>query len=126
MERQAKKWRIFKERVSPLLTDPMWAVWSPDFEETLFESHAEAIDYLSGIHISEYPHCNSEVLHAPRTCHYCDAYPNRQAMRAASSTPFTPPEANGWSGNVAVRAGETHTHMGIDYIVGSDRDTSST
>lgn len=48
-----------------------------------------------------YPHCNSEVLHAPGTCQYCDMYPDRQAMRAAGNTPFTPAESNGWYGNVA-------------------------
>ena len=66
-----------------------------------------------------YPHCNSEVLHAPGDCFYCDLYPSRQAQRQASNTPFTPMEANGWSGNVAVKAGESHTHMGATYVVGS-------
>jgi hypothetical protein len=50
---------------------------------------------------AEFPHCNSEVLHAPGTCRYCDMYPERQAARTASKTPFTPAEANGWYGNVA-------------------------
>lgn len=48
-----------------------------------------------------YPHCNTEVLHAPGTCAYCDEFPDRQAQRVASNTPFTPAEANGWYGNVA-------------------------
>jgi hypothetical protein len=51
--------------------------------------------------MAEMPHCNSEVLHAPGTCVYCDEFPERQAMRSASNTPFTPAEANGWGGNVA-------------------------
>lgn len=51
-----------------------------------------------------YPHCNQEVLHAPGTCQYCDMYPERQAMRSASKTPYTPAEANGWYGNVATPA----------------------
>lgn len=50
----------------------------------------------------EYPHCNPEVLHAPGICYYCDHYPSRQAARAASRATFSPPEANGWMGNVAV------------------------
>jgi hypothetical protein len=45
---------------------------------------------------AEFPHCNSDVLHAPGTCHYCDDYPDRQALRAAGGTPFTPAESNGW------------------------------
>lgn len=68
----------------------------------------------------EYPHCNSEVLHAPGVCHYCDQYPDRQKTRAASGTAFTPPQANGWSGNVAVKSGELHTHLGATFIAGLD------
>lgn len=49
-----------------------------------------------------YPHCNGEVLHAPGHCVYCDAFPDRQSVRAASGGAFTPDEANGWQGNVAV------------------------
>lgn len=64
------------------------------------------------------PHCNAEVLHAPGQCHYCDHYPDRQAARAASGGSFSPPEANGWSGNVAVKSGEIHEHMGARYTVG--------
>jgi hypothetical protein len=50
---------------------------------------------------AQFPHCNSEVLHAPGTCTYCDLYADRQQIRIASNTPFTPAEANGWYGNVA-------------------------
>ena len=66
----------------------------------------------------EAPHCNSEVLHAPGECYYCDHYPKRQAARLAAGEPFSPPEANGWSGNVAVKAGQQHEHLGASYIVG--------
>lgn len=59
-----------------------------------------------------YPHCNSEVLHAPGRCVYCDHFPERQMMREAGGTPFTPDESNGWSGNTAAPAGKPHTHMG--------------
>lgn len=48
-----------------------------------------------------FPHCNTEVLHAPGTCWACDLYPNRQHIRKASGTPWTPSEANGWGGNIA-------------------------
>jgi hypothetical protein len=64
----------------------------------------------------EFPHCNSEVLHAPGTCVYCDDFPDKQTARAVSGTPFTPAEANGWSGNVAVADGEVHSHMGATFI----------
>lgn len=51
----------------------------------------------------KFPHCNSEKLHAPGVCEYCDRYPSRQAARAASGSSFSTPEANGWYGNVAVK-----------------------
>ena len=51
-------------------------------------------------------HCNPEVLHAPGECDFCDEYPDRQAARAASGGGFTPPESNGWHGNVAQRRAE--------------------
>lgn len=66
----------------------------------------------------EFPHCNSETLHAPGDCYYCDHYPSRQAMRAASGSSFSTLEANGWSGNVAVKTGEVHEHMGASFVVG--------
>lgn len=66
----------------------------------------------------EFPHCNSETLHAPGTCYYCDFFPSRQAVRAASGSSFSTPEANGWSGNIAVKAGEIHEHMGASFVVG--------
>lgn len=72
-----------------------------------------------------YPHCNSETLHAPGDCYYCDQYPTRQAARAASGSSFSTPEANGWSGNVAVKAGETAEHMGARYTVGESPRESS-
>lgn len=58
---------------------------------------------------AEFPHCNSEVLHAPGECIYCDRYPERQKVRAAGKTPFTPNESNGWYGNVARRETEVST-----------------
>ena len=69
----------------------------------------------------EFPHCNPEVLHAPGECYYCDQFPERQARWQAAQMAFTPNEANGWSGNVAVKAGEVHEHLGGRYVVGSSR-----
>lgn len=48
-----------------------------------------------------YPHCNTEVLHAPGECVYCDMYPERQQARIAGGSPFSPKLANGWRGNIA-------------------------
>lgn len=73
--------------------------------------------------MAEHPHCNAEVLHAPGECYVCDKYPERQAMRKAGKTPFTPNESNGWSGNVAAPAGSVHSHMGFTYIVGWEDTT---
>lgn len=62
----------------------------------------------------QYPHCNTEVLHAPGVCDYCDHYPDRQAARAASGGAFTPPEANGWYGNVAQRLSSSVEERSLD------------
>lgn len=66
------------------------------------------------------PHCNQDVIHAPGECYYCDKVPELQRIRQASGTPFTPNESNGWSGNVAVKAGERHQHLGVPYVVGGE------
>lgn len=85
------------------------------------------LNYLSGSIMSEgyingkdykFPHCNSAMLHAPGECYYCDHYPKRQHAWIDSGQPFTPNESNGWSGNVAVKAGEVHTHLLSTYVVG--------
>ena len=68
--------------------------------------------------MAEHPHCNPDILHAPKTCFYCDKYEDRQLLRQVMGLPFTPPEANGWSGNVAVQRGQEHTHLGATYVVG--------
>lgn len=70
--------------------------------------------------MAPYPHCNPETIHSPGTCYYCDLHPDLQAARRGSGRPFSPAEGNGWSGNVAVRAGEVHSHMGATFIVGAD------
>lgn len=44
------------------------------------------------------PHCNPDVVHAPGDCVFCDETPGWQD----GVTEFTPAEANGWGGNVAV------------------------
>lgn len=68
--------------------------------------------------MAEFPHCNSTTIHGPGACYYCDRFPHLQRARAESGQPFSSPQANGWSGNVAVRAGETHSHMGVEFVVG--------
>lgn len=69
--------------------------------------------------MAEYPHCNTTTIHAPGECHYCDMHPDLQEARSLSGVPFSSNEANGWSGNVAVKAGERHTHLGATYTVGA-------
>lgn len=51
--------------------------------------------------MATYPHCNADVIHAPGTCVFCDEHPERQRVRAAGGTPFTPAESNRWYGNTA-------------------------
>lgn len=67
--------------------------------------------------MAEFPHCSTETIHAPGDCYYCDLYPQLQAAREVSGIAFSTPEANGRSGNVAIKAGETHTHMGATWTV---------
>lgn len=69
--------------------------------------------------ISQFPHCDSRVLHAPGECKYCDEHPDWQALRISWGIAFTGYEpdkgelpcpawyARGencqkWSGNIAV------------------------
>ncbi len=35
------------------------------------------------------PHCDERVLHAPRVCRYCDAFPQRQTDREVQGINFT-------------------------------------
>jgi len=42
-----------------------------------------------------FPHCDQRILHAPTECSYCDAYPERQALRQAWGICFTGYEPDG-------------------------------
>jgi hypothetical protein len=42
--------------------------------------------------IPQFPHCDARVLHAPKTCDYCDQHPEWQALRVAWGIAFT-----GWT-----------------------------
>ena len=39
--------------------------------------------------ISQFPHCDSKVLHAPTECEYCDMHPDWQALRIQWGIAFT-------------------------------------
>jgi len=39
--------------------------------------------------ISQFPHCDQRVLHAPGHCQYCDAHPDWQELREAWGINFT-------------------------------------
>ncbi len=71
---------------------------------------------------AKYPHCNQDILHAPGECFYCDKYPERQYVKYVLDGEFSNNEANGWSGNVAVKEGQTHTHMGITFKVNDEQE----
>ena len=36
-----------------------------------------------------FPHCDSNVLHEPKSCEFCDLYPEAQAERVAKGINFT-------------------------------------
>ena len=73
------------------------------------------------------PHCDSDVLHAPGECEFCDHYSKRQAQRVADGINFTghrdaskkpcPSEERRplelierWGGNVAAQGGTLKPH----------------
>lgn len=39
--------------------------------------------------MAQFPHCDSNVLHAPGECKYCDMHPQEQIQRAFSGINFT-------------------------------------
>lgn len=56
------------------------------FEDGKLYVSDEAISTLSQ---APFPHCDSEVLHAPGECVYCDHYPHAQAERSVLGINFT-------------------------------------
>lgn len=44
------------------------------------------------------PHCNSQVLHVPGVCEFCDEYPDWQQARILAKTEFSPTDLP-WAGN---------------------------
>jgi hypothetical protein len=49
--------------------------------------------------ISQFPHCDQRILHAPGECEYCDAHPEWQELREAWGIAFTghPPADDEWT-----------------------------
>ncbi len=39
--------------------------------------------------ITQFPHCDQRILHAPGECEYCDAHPDWQALRQGWGIAFT-------------------------------------
>ena len=49
------------------------------------------------LHQSQYPHCDSRILHSPGKCMYCDKHPEWQELRLAWHIAFTgDAPAEGW------------------------------
>jgi len=44
---------------------------------------------MSSNYKAPYPHCDSNVLHFPKFCVYCDQYPEKQAERIDKGINFT-------------------------------------
>jgi hypothetical protein len=74
-------------------------------------------------HVSQFPHCDQRILHAPGECQYCDAHPEWQELRIKWGIAFTGYEPEGkelpcpadyargdshklWYGNVAKPEGD--------------------
>ena len=45
--------------------------------------------------ITQFPHCDQRILHAPGECNYCDENPNWQELRVAWGIAFTNYEPEG-------------------------------
>jgi hypothetical protein len=41
------------------------------------------------VKMTVFPHCDQRILHAPSECHYCDRYPEWQALREAWGIAYT-------------------------------------
>ena len=39
--------------------------------------------------VTQYPHCDQRILHAPNECEYCDMYPQWQQLREVWNINFT-------------------------------------
>jgi len=103
-------------------------------KEHIFDLHYGKDRHLGGDmrereYITQFPHCDQRVLHAPGECEYCDAHPDWQELREAWCINFTgnhitndtynrkylpcPSEVarpldliNQWDGNVPFKNGE--------------------
>lgn len=74
------------ELLSVLKSDPKIAeINKPDYPRTIVASAMPIED----IDNAPYPHCDSDVLHAPGECEFCDHYPDRQNERAVAGINFT-------------------------------------
>lgn len=86
----------------------------------------------TGHKISQFPHCDPRILHAPNECEYCDMHSDWQELRLAWHISFTgyspegtelpcPADAargdghKSWGGNIAKAP---HNHLGGDFVSG--------
>lgn len=53
----------------------------------MFLKARPAINILD--YIKQFPHCDQRILHAPKTCEYCDMHKEWQALRLAWGIAFT-------------------------------------
>lgn len=54
----------------------------------MFKKQTPQLENLKRV-ISQFPHCDQRVLHAPGECEYCDRRPDWQALRLAWGIAFT-------------------------------------
>lgn len=96
--------------------------------------HSKSLDwvrsFLANAGVLELVHCDDLVLHQPDECTYCDSYGKRaqrrridfgipfSGQRGAPDALFRPDEViRQWSGNVPVKKGELHSHLGATFVV---------
>lgn len=96
--------------------------------------HSKSLDWvrslLANAGVLELVHCDDLVLHEPGECTYCDEHGKRaqrrridfgipfSGQRGAPDALFRPDEViRQWSGNVPVKKGELHSHLGATFVV---------
>jgi hypothetical protein len=88
--------------------------------------------------MAKFPHCDSNILHAPGQCVYCDKYPDEQLWRYKANINYTgedipgklpcPAEfarsrekVNAWGGNVPISFADLKTKkLDLDWILTTD------
>lgn len=65
--------------------------------------------------MAEFPHCNTDVIHEPGVCAYCDRFPHLQEARKASGRQFSN-VVQAWPGNSPDGYGDWYFPEPMQYV----------